>query len=509
LPPEVLNPNNERVAVAFAAKGFRSLSSALTLPRYDYRDFLSQAWPILEPANPLLHDWYIDAICEHLQLVTDGQIQKLLINIPPRFGKSNLVTILWPAWTWTVKPFLRFISCSYSASLSVKHSVDRRRVIESPWYQDQWGSLVNFRDDQNMKNEYENTARGHMLATSVGGTLTGKGGDVIIEDDMINPSEAESDASRSHAITMHQSVLSSRLDNPKRGIRVVVEQRTHHRDLTGHILATETGWTHLNLPLIAEKRSVVVLPVSKREIIREENSILNPSRYGRKECDDLKQIMGTRTFTAQCQQNPTAEIGNILKRSWWKRWKVLPSGFNFLVTSWDMSFKETESGSYVVGQVWGRRGADYFLLAQTRQRMDFTDALNALINLSRQYPLATGHLVEDKANGPAIISALQGKISGIVPIEPHGSKIARAQAVSPIVEAGNVHLPDESTCAWVADFIEECAAFTGGDGEINDQVDAATQALFWMSQARLIDASELADEGSFIEDSNFGGGFSA
>ena len=126
-----------------------------------------------------------------------------------------------------------------------------------------------------------------------------------------------------------------------------------------------------------------------------------------------------------------------------------------------------------------------------------------------RWPRAITKLIEAKANGPAIISALQGKVSGIIPIEPHGSKVSRAQAVSPIVEAGNVYIPDESTCAWVPDFIEECAAFTGQDGEINDQVDATTQALFWMSQARLIDTSELADEGSFIDSDNLGGGFAA
>jgi predicted phage terminase large subunit-like protein len=220
--------------------------------------------------------------------------------------------------------------------------------------------------------------------------------------------------------------------------------------------------------------------------------------------------MGTRTFVAQAQQNPTSEIGNILKRQWWRYWKVLPSGFDLVVTSWDMSFKETEDGSYVVGQLWGKRGADYYLLAQKRQRCDFAEALQMVVLMAQQHPEARAHLVEDKANGPAIISALQKKISGLLPVPPIGSKIARAQAVSPIVESGNVYLPDPALHPWVADFIEECAAFKGTSGEINDQVDSFSQALNWFHSAMLIDKSELMGDGeSFIGDdpSDSVGGF--
>lgn len=506
----VLNKSrlSEKDIEAIAGSSMRDARWALSAPRHSFTKFLREAWPILEPANPLIDDWYVDLLCEYLQQVTDGKIQKLLINIPPRTGKSNIVTILWPAWTWTVKPFLRFISCSYSASLSVKHSVDRRRLIESQWYLDRWGGMVRMRDDQNMKNEYENAARGHMIATSVGGTLTGKGGDVIIEDDMINPIEAESDATRAYAISMHQAVLSSRLDNPRRGIRVVVEQRTHHRDITGHILANETGWTHLLLPLVAEHKTTIVFPVTGRIVERQAGEIMNPHRYGEKEVSDLRQAMGSRTFASQSQQNPTAEVGNIIKRQWWKRWTVLPSGFDIVITSWDMTFKETEEGSYVVGQVWGKQGSKFYLIAQVRQRMDFAESLLSVQNLARMHPIATGHLVEDKANGPAIISALQGKVSGIIPIEPHGSKMARAQAVSPIIEAGDVFIPDDSTCAWASDFVEECAAFRGESGELNDQVDAATQAIYWLSQARQFTQADLVDERSFIDDGDVTGGFS-
>jgi predicted phage terminase large subunit-like protein len=364
-------------------------------------------------------------------------------------------------------------------------------------------------EDQNQKQEYENTARGHMIATSVGGTLTGKGGDIIVEDDMLKPDESESEAVRYHMKAMHQQVLSSRLDNPKTGIRVVVEQRTHVDDLTGNILKNEQGWNLLKLPLVAEKDEEITFPISKRIISRKVGDLLNSERHGVEEVADMKRTMGSRTFAAQGQQNPSSEVGNILKRKWWKYWTVIPSGFDVLLTSWDMSFKETKEGSFVVGQLWGKRGADYYLLKQMRERCDFSEALQMVIIMAAQNPGATAHLIEDKANGPAIISSLQKKVSGLIPIQPQGSKIARAQAVSPIVEGGNVYLPDPIVNPWVNDYIEECAAFKGTDGEVNDQVDATTQALNFFNQARFVDPAELEDEGSFIDasDSSHIGGF--
>lgn len=504
-------------AVAFAPKKFleeidisksrvsaiKKLSKSISSPVISFPTFLRRAWEIIEPANKLIDAWYVEYLCEYLELVSRGVIRKLIINMPPRYGKSNIVTILWPVWTWTQKPFLRWIFCSYAGGLAVKHSLARRRVIESDWFQDNWGGLVAIQDDQNQKHEYENTARGHMIATSVGGTLTGKGGDIIVEDDMLKPDEAESEAMRYHMTVMHKNVLSSRLDNPKIGIRVVVEQRTHVEDLTGTILKHEQGWTHVVLPLIAEKETTIEFPLSKKTIVRKEGELLNEARHGLVEVDDLKRTMGTRTFVAQAQQNPTSEIGNILKRQWWKYYSIVPSGFNVSVSSWDMSFKETEDGSYVVGQLWGKKGADYYLLAQKRERCDFAEALQMVVLMAQQHPLATGHLIEDKANGPAIISALQRKISGLIPVPPIGSKIARAQAVAPIIQGGNVFLPDPDKNPWVADFIEECAAFKGTGGEINDQVDAMSQALNWLHSTHLIDVGEYESEGeSFIEGLN-------
>ena len=497
---------------------FRSLILDKTLdmykaPEISLRDFVDKAWDIIDPANPLIPGWHTDYLCEHLSLVTSGDIKKLLINIPPRNGKSNLITIIWPVWSWIQRPSLRWIFCSYSASLSTKHSIDRRNIIESEWFQKNWGGVIHLSDDQNQKQEYTNTSRGHMISTSVGGTITGKGGDIIVEDDMLNPQMSDSEAERRSSNNMHSHVLSNRLDNPKTGAKVIVEQRTHVDDVSGNVLKKELGWHHISLPLMFEKKTIITFPKSNKELVLEEGSFLNPQRQGQKEFEDSKRTMGTRSFMAQYQQSPTSEEGNILRRGWWKYWSghYKDLAMQHYIQSWDMNFKKTEKGSYVVGQVWGKRGVNYYLLDQIRARMDFSDTLVAMINMSATWPQAVEKVIEDKANGPAIESVLKTRLDGIILVNPLGGKLSRAQAVSPLVESGCVYLPDPIENPWVADFIEECASFSGANGEVNDQVDTFSQALTRLRRHDILVDEESESGSDFIEDGyNFEsmGGFS-
>ncbi len=229
--------------------------------------------------------------------------------------------------------------------------------------------------------------------------------------------------------------------------------------------------------------------------------------------DKLKRdqiLMGPLIFAREMQNERMDETTTVLKRTYWKFYKALPSGFVIVVTSWDMTFKETKSGSFVVGQCWARRGGDFYLLPiMIRGRMDFVEALVGFQNLARQYPFAVGHLVEDKANGPAVISMLKNKVPGIIPILPHGTKVARAVAVTPPLAAGNVWLPDPEMAPWIIDFVEECAKFRGADNEVNDQVDAATQGIMYLLQTRYADLVDDDIEESFIDgdDNSNAGGF--
>ena len=228
------------------------------------RAYIEQAWPILEPATPFVPNWHIDLLCEYLEAVTAGDLRFLLITVPPRSMKSLLVSVLWPTWEWIRRPSGRWICTSYADALATKHSVDRRTVIQSDWYQTRWGHRVRLADDQNVKGEFQNTARGVMIATSVGGSITGKGGDRLLVDDLHNPQQAESDAQREHAVTYFRTTLATRLDNKKTGAIVVVMQRLHERDLAA--LCLDHGYTHVCVPAEAETWSTIVFPRSGRVV---------------------------------------------------------------------------------------------------------------------------------------------------------------------------------------------------------------------------------------------------
>jgi len=436
----------------------------------DFGGFVRAAWPILEPSTPLSENWHIDLIAEYLTLVRRREIRRLIINIPPRMMKSLSCTVMFPAWVWTTEPHTRFICSSYADSLSIKHSLDRRTLIGSPWYQALWGNLVKFADDQNAKSEFQNAARGVMIATSTGGSITGKGADFIVVDDPHNPLQALSDAERVTALRHFDYALSTRLDNPTRGAIVVVMQRLNEGDLTGHLLAQQ-GWEQLSIPAEAERDETWKFPISKRVHERRAGKSIWPERFPQVELDHFKVRLGSYQYAGQFQQRPSPEEGGILKRSWWKRYDTPPDSFDQVIQSWDFAFKDSKGSDYVVGQVWGRVGANKYLLDQVRSKLSFTASLAAMRSLSKRWPAATAKIIEDKANGPAIIDALRNELSGIVPMSPQGSKLARAQAAAPELEAGNYWLPQTQ---WAEEFIEECAAFPNAAHD--DQVDAWSQA---------------------------------
>ena len=244
-------------------------------------EFVRQAWGVLEP-KPFLDNWHIDLLIEYLEAIADGDITRLIINVPPRSGKSLLATIFLPCWVWLHDPAERFMFASYSSILSTKHSVDRRTLIQSPWYQSHWGSIVKLADDSNQKTEFANTQRGHMIATSVNGSATGRGGNFLVCDDLINPAQANSDLERGAALRWFDETFSTRLDDKKIGRRIIIEQRTHANDLTSHLLA-ESGWHHVALPAIAERKTIIIFPRSHTQRVREEGDMLwpGPRRAGR------------------------------------------------------------------------------------------------------------------------------------------------------------------------------------------------------------------------------------
>lgn len=460
-----------------APKIFKRLGLALLQPAPKFPDFFRQAWTILEPHKSLVESWHIDFIAEHLQAVDMGQIQNLRISIPPRYLKSTIVTVAWPAWSWIDQPWLRWVFASYSAELAEKHSMDRRAVIQSPYYRENWGDTVILAPDQNRQAEFQNLQRGSMVAVGIGGSITGKGGNRVVADDPLNPLMAESNAEREKAVRFWSQSLSTRLDDKKRDARVIVAQRLHAQDVVGSILKEE-GWTHVEVPAIAEKRTLVTFPISRRELTREKGEVICAEREDEAVLLKQKIIMGSRGFEAQYQQRPTSESGNILKRAWWKYHTISPQFINLKSWSWDTAMEEGEENDYTVGLLLYHCANGTFIERIIRERVEYPDLKRLIKEQFRLYP-ANNLLIEDKVSGKSLCQDLKkadstdGLTLPVIPYKPAGDKVFRANLAAPYLEAGRISIA--ATDPNVDVFVDECAEFP--NSQYKDCVDAFSQGI--------------------------------
>ena len=347
---------------------------------------------------------------------------------------------------------------------------------------------------------------GGIVTVGIDGSLTSRPVDLLIIDDPYkNADQADSEAWRD---TVREFWSSTALTRLAPGAPVVlIQTRWRQDDLAGWLRDEGDDWTELNIAAQADhdpaKGETDPLGRAPGEFME------SARRRSTGDWDKKRREVGSRTWAALYQGRPSPVEGGILKRDWWGEYDVCPwverpdgtrvvVGFDELLLSWDLTFKDTAGTDMVVGQVWGRRGAQVLLLDQVRERMDFVRTVGEFRRLAARWPQATLKVVEDKANGPAVISMLRRKVSGIVPEEPQGSKTARAAAVSPLIEAGDVLLPAPELAPWVGGFIEECAAFPNGSHD--DQVDAMSQALNrlvlqpLLAGDQLVTAEDLDDE---------------
>jgi predicted phage terminase large subunit-like protein len=379
---------------------------------------------------------------------------------------NSLLTSHWfPVWYLSLFPDRRVISASYEADFAASWG----RKVRNTVAQHSTALKLEVAEDSAAANRWETRQGGGMMTAGVGGPLTGKGANLLLVDDPIkNAEEAASQTLRDKIWNWWTSTAYTRLEPD--GIAVVVQTRWHEDDLVGRLLReSEHGgepWDVLCLPAFAEDGDM---------LDRAADEPLWPERFDTAALERIRTAVGSYVWNALYQQRPAPAEGGMFKRNWWRFWRVLPERFDEVIQSWDFAFKETRTSDFVVGQVWGRKGADKFLLDQVRARTDFTGSIAAVRLLSSRWPKAAAKLVEGKANGPAVIAALKKEISGLIEVEPQGSKESRAAAVTPQVEAGNVYLPERELHPWVSDFIEEHASFPNGAHD--DQVDACSQAL--------------------------------
>lgn len=431
---------------------------------------------MLHPARLMVAGFHIDAMCEHLEAVSAGQIKRLIINVPPGCMKSLTVAVMWPTWEWTWAPDKSYLTASYSERLSTRDAVRSRRLIQSEWYQERWGGVFQMTGDQNQKTRYENDQSGFRVASSVGGTITGERADRRILDDPHKVEEAHSDTVRESTIEWLDETWANRGTDVD-SVEVVIMQRLHERDATGHLLKEIGGYEHLVLPMRYEPQRACVTAIGWQDPRTEEGELLCPARFPLEEVDRLEKRLGSYGTAGQHQQRPAPAGGGIVQRAWIKFYtpETVPEYFDVVIQSWDMSFKKTEGGSFVAGQVWGKRGANLYLLDRVKRRMGFVETVKAVERMTLDWPEARLKLIEDKANGPAVIDELKAKVGGLIPVQVEGSKEARMHAVTPEIEAGNVHLPHPDTALWVNEFLDNLEVFPNGAS--NDDGDAMSQAL--------------------------------
>ena len=300
----------------------------------------------------------------------------------------------------------------------------------------------------------------------------------IIDDPVKNFQEACSETSRNAIWEWYTSVLYTRL-SPNARILIIMT-RWHEDDLVGRLINRQEDeygdrWRVISFPALAEEGR----GDRHKEDLRQEGEALWQGRFDIDRLTRIKVAVGSYNWSGLYQQRPSPAEGAIFLRHWWRQYNENPQqlgyGMEEIIQSWDLTFKDSKGTDYVVRQVWGKRGADCYLLDQVRARMDFPATLKAVRALRAKWPQARKILIEDAANGPAVIATLKREIPGLIAVRPEGGKVARAHAVTGLIEAGNVYIPSSETCAWVGDYIEECSAFPNGAND--DMVDAMTQAL--------------------------------
>lgn len=450
--------------------------------------------------NPEYKIWpFQKKLSDPLEAVERGQLKRLIITIPPGHTKTTTASVGFPGYVLGRSPRQKFLGISNTSDMAQDIGQRVRDSIAT----DEFAQLfpgIRLRQDTRSKRRWHTNAGGIYNAAGVNTTITGKRANfAMIDDPVPGREEAESVLWNKKFHRWYTSNFYSRL-NPGAAI-VVIMQRWDEGDPVGWLLdrakinERTDKWHVVNLPILMNEHG---------EADDEGEHTLWPENYT---LDVVKAIQGntdTREWASQYQQQPEKAGGTIYKREWFRFWSTqdgghyatrrLPDFPDDMAQSWDMAFKKTASSSYVCGQAWLRKGADVFLLHQIRDHLDFTESLDAVRDMTGMFPQIRGKLVEDKANGPAVISSLKSEIGGIIPIKPEGSKVSRAYATQPMFKAGNVYipLPTMKGFDWVEDYISEMTKFNGAENQRNDQVDCTTQVInHWKPRKKgILDAIE-------------------
>jgi predicted phage terminase large subunit-like protein len=472
-------------------------------------EFVKQAWHVVEPGVAFVPSWHLEVICDHLEAVSDGDIQRLLINIPPRHSKST-ITVMWSVWEWITRPEEKFLCASYSGVLSIRDNLKARRLIESPWFQERYGDSFKLTSDQNQKGRFENDKTGYRLATSVGGTATGEGGTRLILDDPHGAQDAQSDTLRASTLEWFNVVWATRLNTPKRDAMVTIMQRLHEGDVSGHILNELGGWEHICIPAEydGKVRRTVLGPYDPRKKVGE---LICPERFGPEELTRLKQSLGEYGASGQLQQDPVPAEGGILQTKHFKLWPhsdPMPQ-LEFVLQSYDCAFTEKNTGDPTACTVWGiftHKGEKQAMLLDAwdehlgypalRSKVidDWTSEYGGSTGAQKGYPTRPRRpdrvLVEAKASGQSLIQDLRVARVPVLGYNPgNADKVARAHQAAPVLELGIIWVPESGknpgqAVSWASAFLKQIAKFPVA--EHDDYVDTFTQAMIYFKNERML-----------------------
>lgn len=508
------------------------------LDRTEFEDslylFLRAAWKYIDP-SPWADGWPIEAVAEHLQAICDGDIKRLIINIPPRMGKSSCVSVAFPAWTWaqryagpTSGPAVPFLHASYANQLSLRDSVKCRRLIESPWYRKLWGQRFELNTDQNTKSRFGNDKGGERLITSIGAAVTGEGGNVICIDDPNAANEAFSEATVQSTIDWFDSVMSTRLNDPKTGAYVIIQQRLAEDDLTGHVLSKDVGeWTHLVMPMHYEAERSFVTSIGWKDPREEEGELLWPGRFGEVEVKALERSLGPFAAAGQLEQRPEPKGGGVIKREWWLNWTedAFPP-MDYILASLDTAYTEKTENDFSALTVWGvftvdpvatasrmldangrpvfvdrsyaQQAPKVMLMGAWQERLaihDLVAKVEKTIGYGKGGLRADLLLIENKASGISVaqeIRRLYGNAQfGVQLKDPKNTdKLSRLYSCQHLWAEGLIYAPDRT---WSDMVITQVSQFPRGKHD--DIVDTCSMALRHLRDVGLLERApeRLAD----------------
>jgi len=510
-------------------------------------EFVRQSWHVVEPAQEFVDGWVLQAIAMHLEAVTEGTINRLLVNVPPGFMKSLLTSVFWPAWEWGPKgfPHKRYLATSHSQNLAIRDSTKMRRLIQSQWYQDRWGDDVKLTGDQNSKLKFENSATGFREATAFT-SLTGVRANTVIIDDPHSVDSAASEAMRESTITTFLEAVPTRLVDPRTSAIVVIMQRLHEEDVSGVIIEKQLGYCHLCLPMEYDSNRHCVTEIGFEDLRSEDGELLFPDRFPREVVERDKSVLGPYASAGQLQQSPSPRGGGIIKRDWWQLWDDEMAQANglanagkyppmdYIVASLDGAYttkEENDPSALTIWGVWQKGGQSARrILNRTGEVTDILDdrdtipSLMLMFSFEKRLPIHGPDVMREDGESENAYKIRKKLAWGLVEhvidacnkynvdtllIESKGPGISVAQEIQrlnktntwsvQLINPGNADKVARAYAIqpifsngivyaadkeWVEKVITQCEHFP--KGKHDDLVDSTTQALRYLRERNLL-----------------------